>query len=58
MRHCASRENSHVHIKRVKLALPPNGEVKITDKQFGNIEVFYGKKQKNIEKPPSQLQFF
>jgi len=56
-----ARSESWQKSKRVKLALPPNGEVrivKITDKQFGNIEVFYGKKQKNIEKHPSQLHFF
>ena len=61
MRHSASDENAHVHIKRVKLALPPDGEVriiKITDKQFGNIDVFYGKRRKTIEQAPHQLQFF
>ncbi len=61
MRHSASDENALVHTKRVKLALPPDGEVriiKITDKQFGNIDVFYGKRRKSIESPPLQLQFF
>ncbi len=41
--------------------LAADGEVciiKITDKQFGRIEVFYGKKHKSIEKPPGQLSFF
>jgi len=40
MRHCASRENAQVHIKRVKSILPPFGHVgilNITDKQFGMI---------------------
>lgn len=61
MRHCASDENAHVHVKRVKSRLPPDGEVriiKITDKQFGNIDVFYGKKRVQIESAPEQLQFF
>jgi len=61
MRHSASDENAQVHAKRVKLALPPDGEVriiKITDKQFGNIDVFYGKRRKSIEQTPLQLQFF
>ena len=61
MRHCASDENAHVHIDRVKNNLPPDGEVriiKITDKQFARIEVFYGKKRKPTEKPPAQLEFF
>ena len=61
MRHCASDENAQVHVKRVKSRLPPDGEVriiKITDKQFGNIDVFYGKKRVKIESAPEQLQFF
>jgi CRISPR-associated protein Cas2 len=60
MRHCASDENAAVHIKRVKATLPPDGEVrivKITDKQFGRIEVFYGKKRQPIEQAPTQLEF-
>lgn len=61
MRHSASDENALVHVKRVKLALPPDGEVriiKITDKQFGKIEIFYGKKRKPTEQAAIQLQFF
>ncbi len=60
MRHSASDENAHVHITRVKSCLPPDGEVriiKITDKQFENIEVFYGKIKKPIEPAPTQLEF-
>src|SRR5690554_722693 len=47
LRHCASRENAEVHIKRVKSFLPPTGQVGIlcvTDKQFGKMELFVGKK--------------
>jgi CRISPR-associated protein Cas2 len=61
MRHSASEENAQVHAKRVKLRLPPDGEVriiKITDKQFGRIEVFYGKKRRKTEEPPEQLSLF
>lgn len=61
MRHCASDENAQVHMKRVKASLPPDGEVrvvKITDKQFGKIQVFYGKQRKPTEKAPEQLMFF
>ncbi len=60
MRHCASDENATVHIQRVKRSLPPDGEVrivKITDRQFAKIEVFYGKKRKPTEQPPAQLEF-
>ncbi len=58
MRHSASDENAEVHVKRVKQTLPPDGEVriiKITDKQFSRIQVFYGKNRKPIEQAPSQL---
>jgi len=61
MRHCASEENAQVHMKRIKGILPPDGEVrmvKITDKQFSKIEVFYGKKRQPTEKAPEQLMFF
>ena len=47
LRHCPSAENAAVHIKRVKSILPEYGEVgiiKITDKQFGEIEIFSEKK--------------
>ncbi len=60
MRHCASEENAQVHVKRIKSCLPPDGEVrivKITDKQYGKIQVFYGKKRRSIELPPTQLEF-
>lgn len=46
VRHCASQENAAVHIKRVKSFLPEYGNVGIiciTNKQFANIELFYGK---------------
>lgn len=61
MRHSSSDENAIVHTSRVKSILPPNGEIriiKITDKQFSKIEVFYGKKRKSTEKAPEQLSFF
>ena len=61
IRHSSSEENAQVHTRRVKLHLPPDGEVriiKITDKQFGRIEVFYGKKRLPIEMAPEQLSFF
>ena len=54
-------ENASVHIKRVKSFLPSLGKVgilTITDKQFGNMELFSEKKE---EKPPIgyiQLELF
>lgn len=61
VRHCASQENAAVHIKRVKLFLPEYGNVGIiciTDKQFANIELFYGKKPLPPEAPGQQLELF
>ena len=61
IRHCASRENTDVHIKRIKKILPEKGHVGIlciTDKQFGDIELFYGKKEKKVSTPYQQLELF
>ena len=60
-RHCPSEENADVHENRVEISLPPDGEVRLvrlTDKQFGRMKVFYGKKRKPPEKSPEQLAFF
>lgn len=56
VRHCPSRENAAVHIKRVKSILPKAGKVAImciTDKQFGDIEIFFSR---NRETPPDTYQ--
>ena len=61
LRHCSSRENADVHIKRVKKKLPSKGHVgiiTITDKQFGMMELFYGKKEKSLPNTPQQLELF
>ena len=60
-RHCASYENANVHIRRVQLHLPDDGEVRIlpiTDKQFERMRIFWGKMRRQPEKPGSQLQLF
>jgi CRISPR-associated protein Cas2 len=61
LRHCSSRENADVHAKRVRLSLPPNGNIgilTITDKQFGMMELFYGKEKTPLPNTPQQLQLF
>lgn len=61
MRFCASRENTDVHIKRVKKNLPPKGKVgimSITDRQFGMMEIFQGTKSVETEAPQQQLELF
>lgn len=61
VRHCASMENAEVHIKRVRKNLPTIGKVGIlciTDKQFSNIQLFYGEKQQKAKAPYQQLELF
>ena len=61
VRHCASVENANVHIKRVNSFLPEYGQVGIlciTDKQFSQIELFYGQKTKPVASPGWQLELF
>ena len=61
IRHCASRENAAVHIKRVEEIVPPDGEVRvitITDKQFERMRIFWGKCRQPPETPPAQLELF
>lgn len=60
-RHCASEENSDVHVQRIERMLPNDGEVRviaITDKQYERMRVFWGKKRKKTEPPPRQLELF
>lgn len=61
VRHCMSHENAEVHTKRVKSFLPKKGKVgifRITDKQFGMMEIFEGREIQNIPPPPQQLEIF
>ncbi len=62
LRHCASKENRDVHIKRVKACLPQYGHIgimSITDKQFGDIEIFRGtKREEGKFEEPQQLELF
>jgi CRISPR-associated protein Cas2 len=61
IRHCPSRENADVHIKRVKRLLPEKGHVGImciTDKQFADMEIFFGKKAAEPIATPQQLELF
>lgn len=61
LRHCMSMENANVHIKRVKKFLPEKGYVGIiciTDKQFGMMELFYGKTAEAKKTEGQQLELF
>ena len=61
MRTCPSRENAEVHSKRVKYLLPEHGHVgilKITDKQFAMMELFYSRESSEKPEIVQQLQLF
>lgn len=61
LRHCPSRENAEVHLKRIKKNLPPKGHVgilTITDKQFGMMQIYYGKEEQEKPPTPQQLELF
>ena len=60
-RHSPSEENAQVHARRIKGALPPDGEVRVltlTDHQFGRMQVFHGRIRRRTEQAPEQLSFF
>ncbi len=60
-RYFPSEEASQVHKKRIKKGLPPAGQVRlvtITDKQFGKMDIFLGKKAASTEEPPDQMMLF
>ncbi len=61
VRHSASSENANVHKRRVKKNLPELGKIgilQITDKQFAQMEIFYGKKPQELPDIPQQLELF
>lgn len=61
LRHCASQENADAHIRRVKNMLPEKGHIGIlcvTDRQFGKMELFHGKKETPVSTPYQQLELF
>ena len=61
VRHCASKENAEVHLRRVKGLIPEHGQVAIitiTDKQFGEIELFSNQKERPPDTPGQQLELF
>jgi CRISPR-associated protein Cas2 len=61
IRHCMSRESADVHVNRVKAMLPPKGHIgiiSITDKQFGMMEIFRGKKPVEGPETTQQLELF
>ncbi len=61
VRHCPSKENMQVHIARVRSSMPPSGYISmlsITDKQYSEIQNFWGKSERAKPETPQQLEFF
>ena len=61
IRHCASAANAEVHINRIKSFLPQFGKVGIlciTDKQFGDLHLYFGKKPSPLPLAGVQLELF
>ncbi len=61
VRNCASRENTEVHIRRVKKNLPVEGKIciiSITERQFREILLFEGTKKTPPLPEAIQLEIF
>jgi len=57
-RYFPSEEASMAHRRRVRAALPREGQVRllsVTDRQFGKMEIFLARSRSATEKPPEQL---
>ena len=60
-RYYRSEESSETDRNLIRAHLPSNGQVRlvtVTDRQFGKMEIFWGKKPKEPEEPPRQLVLF
>lgn len=60
-RFCVNEEIAARHRGRIQKQLPKEGNVRIvsiTDRQFGKMEVFIGKKKGKTEDAPQQLLLF
>jgi CRISPR-associated protein Cas2 len=61
LRHCISKENADVHVARIKKILPPHGTIgilRITDKQFEDMEIYTNKKAASKQPTVQQLELF
>lgn len=61
VRHCNSRENAEVHIRRVRSFMAPKGDIiifSLTDKQFGMMEFFRSHEHVVRPETPQQLEMF
>jgi len=60
-RYCPTEESSAGIRARLRGRLPDDGQVRflsVTDRQFGKMEVYFGKKRRPTEDPPQQIMLF
>ncbi len=60
-RFCGSEEIAETYRRKIEAKLPPDGYVRllaVTDRQFGKMQSFYGKKRTPNESAPKQLLLF
>ena len=60
-RYFSCEDSSKIHRKKIQAQLPPDGQVRllmVTDHQFGQMQVFWGKTRQETEKVPEQLLLF
>ena len=60
-RYFPSEEASEAHRGYIRAFLPPHGQVRllgVTERQFEKMDVFFGKKRREVEDPPAQLMLF
>lgn len=58
---CPSADSAKQTRGEIRSVLPPHGQVRlvsITDRQFAKMEVFFGKKRRPTEDPPTQIMLF
>ena len=58
---CDTDETAQTHRNKIVSQLPRDGHVRlltVTDRQFGKMEVYFGKTRNNPEPKPKQLQLF
>ena len=60
-RHIPSEDADRAYRRRIRAELPPEGQIRlisITDRQFGKMDIFYGKKREPVEDVPPQMQLY
>lgn len=60
-KYCSDEARGKTLMQLLKKDVPPQGQVRfllVTDRQFGKMVVFQGKKREEPEKPPDQLMLF